>query len=148
MLSREEAHISCLSRDCICVNGKDIDSNCHETIDNIYDSFEQYIVELESKYIDLEYNFSCVLDHATSGRASHPNIELETAYMLININIDSCIKEALDSVSNTVCNNCEFFDKDMFCDMGRGTCRCVNNRQLLNNTVDGNFCCNLYIKGE
>lgn len=44
-MTREDAHIKCLSRDCKCVNGKDRDSNYHETIDKIFDYFENKTCE-------------------------------------------------------------------------------------------------------
>jgi hypothetical protein len=39
-MTREQAHKSCLSRDCSCISGKDRDNNYHETIDKIFDYFE------------------------------------------------------------------------------------------------------------
>ena len=45
LITREKAHIECLSRDCSCIEGRDRDSNYHETIDKIYDCFESRVCE-------------------------------------------------------------------------------------------------------
>ena len=39
-INREQAHNKANSRDCSCIKGIDRDTNYHETIDEVYDSFE------------------------------------------------------------------------------------------------------------
>ena len=45
MMTREESHKKCLSRDCHCVNGKDRDRNYHVAIDAIFNDFESRTCE-------------------------------------------------------------------------------------------------------
>ena len=54
---------------------------------------------------DMEYRFSCVLDHATGGRMSKPYYDKEMIYSVIddyqNEQIDDAVKDALKNVCPT-----------------------------------------------
>lgn len=66
MLTREEAKLKAMSRDCHCVNGKDRDNNFNEVIDEIFEAYEDELQKIHNSYYKMNKEYTKRMNEAYS----------------------------------------------------------------------------------